>query len=156
MQFFLQTTTIFYKPQLLSANHWKSFKSLGNFLLEIASIFHKLETFFKNHTQLFSTNHNFFLQLTNFSVIYIFFYDLDFFLQATAFFCNLQLFSTNQNYFLQCCNIFPQITTFFYNVAVISCKFHINFLQSYLNDFAKIRRTREASHDLVLMSTCPT
>ena len=55
--YFLETTTFFYKSQLFSTHH--------NFFLQIATIFYNIATFFCN-SQLFSTNHNFFLQNRNF------------------------------------------------------------------------------------------
>ena len=74
--YFLQTTTFFYKSQLFSTNH--------NFFLQIVTIFYILATFFYK-SQLFST----ILQL--FSIIH------NFFLQITTFFCKIATFFHRRN-----------------------------------------------------------
>ena len=92
--YFLQTTTFFYKSQLFSTNH--------NFFLQIATIFYK--------PQLFSANSNYFLHSCNF------------FLQIATIFYKPQLFSTNRNYFLHSCNFFLQYCNFFLQTATFFYK----------------------------------
>ena len=91
--YFLQTTTFFYKSQLFSTNH--------NFFLQIATIFYILASFFYK-SQLFSTNYNFFLQIAIiFYILETLFYNpATFFLQTATFFYKLQLFSTTLQLFL--------------------------------------------------------
>ena len=83
--FFLQSTTFFFKSQLSSTNH--------NFFLQIPTIFYK--------PQLFSTNRNYFLHSCNFflQIATIFYILSASFYNIATFFYKPQLFSTIHNFF---------------------------------------------------------
>ena len=151
--FFLQSTTFFYKSQLFSTNH--------NFFLQIPTIFYK--------PQLFSTNRNYFLHSCNFflQIATIFYILSASFYNIATFFYKPQLFSTIHNFFYKS-QLFSAESQLFSTAeineslvwikekSVISLVYHICREDSKWIASAESRRVREASHQPIFMGDCLT
>ena len=131
--FFLQSTTFFYKSQLFSTNH--------SFFLQTTTFFYKSQlfsTFFQLLSiilQLFSTNRNFFLQFTTF------------FYKSQLFSAKSQLFSTEE---------ISESSLCIKEKSVISLVYHICREDGKWIASAESRSVREASHQPIFMSDCLT